>query len=144
MTKVLRFITKKGSKAIGPYSTASIYNGVVYLSGQSGVVPETGQLISHNVEEQANQAMKNIETVLGELNTPLSNIIKATIYLKVKQFLNQNMKDFGKVNTVYGSFFKSGEYPSRVAVSINELPRDSLVGIEVCAALGNYKIDNLL
>jgi enamine deaminase RidA (YjgF/YER057c/UK114 family) len=42
MSKVIRFITKKGSKAIGPYSTVSIYNGVAYLSGQSGIIPATG------------------------------------------------------------------------------------------------------
>ncbi len=49
MSQVQRFNTQKGPKAIGPYSTASIYRGVVYVSGQIGISPQTGELVGPDV-----------------------------------------------------------------------------------------------
>lgn len=84
MSKVVRFMTKLGPKAIGPYSNASIYNGMVFLSAQSGVDPETGKIVGHDITSQTKRALDNVKTILGELHVPLSDVIKATIYLKVK------------------------------------------------------------
>jgi 2-iminobutanoate/2-iminopropanoate deaminase len=51
------FNTVLGPKAIGPYSTARIYNGVMYVSGQIGIDPKTSELISDDVEQQTRRAM---------------------------------------------------------------------------------------
>ena len=61
------FLTQKGPKAIGPYSTANIAGGMCYLSGMLGVVPEAGALAEGGVEAQARQAMTNIKNVLEEM-----------------------------------------------------------------------------
>ena len=60
------FKTKKGPAALGPYSTATIYGGVIYLSGMIGVNPQTGKAPEGGTLAQAAQAFENIKTVLGE------------------------------------------------------------------------------
>lgn len=62
--QVTRFNTKKGPKAIGPYSTVSIYRGVAYVSGQIGLDPETGELVGPDVESQTKRVMENIHIIL--------------------------------------------------------------------------------
>lgn len=83
MSKIIRHITKLGPKAIGPYSSASIYNGMVFLSTQSGVDPKSGQLVGHDISSQTTRALENVKTILGELHVPLTDVIKSTVYLKV-------------------------------------------------------------
>lgn len=97
-SSVKRFNTEKGPKAIGPYSTASIYGGIIYLSGQIGLDPETGDLVGDDVESQTKRVMENIKVILGELNRSFSDIIKCTVYLK-------SMGDFATVNSIYGPYF---------------------------------------
>lgn len=58
------FNTSLGPKAIGPYSTAKIFNGVMYLSGQIGIDPKTGELVSDDVELQATMALNNLKTIV--------------------------------------------------------------------------------
>lgn len=53
------FNTKIGPKAIGPYSTATIYRGLMYVSGQLGIDPKSLELVSDDVEMQTRRAMDN-------------------------------------------------------------------------------------
>ena len=84
------FKTKKGPAALGPYSTATIYGGVIYLSGMIGVNPQTGKAPEGGTLAQAAQAFENIKTVLGELGADTADVLKTTVYLT-------NMADFGEV-----------------------------------------------
>ena len=83
-SEIITFNTKNGPKALGPYSTAKIYNGVMYVSGNIGIVPETGELISDKVDEQTERLMENLKIILGETNSSFGMILKCTIYLKVR------------------------------------------------------------
>ncbi len=83
MQHIQTFNTEKGPKALGPYSTGKIYQGVLYLSGQIGIVPATGELVSDDVEEQATQAMKNLKTIVEEAKAEMSQILKCTLFLAV-------------------------------------------------------------
>ena len=121
------FLTQKGPKAIGPYSTANIYGGVCYMSGMIGIVPEKGALIEGGVEEQARQAMQNIITVLEEMNRSAANILKTTVLLA-------DLNDFGKVNAIYADFF-GPDYPARSCVEVARLPMDALVEVEAIASV---------
>lgn len=114
-------------KAIGPYSAAIQSGDFVYLSGQLGLVPKTGRLISDPVGEQTRQAMRNIGEVLSAAGATFENIVKTTIFLI-------EVADFADVNEAYGSFF-SGSYPARSTVAVNELPMNAKVEIEVIARL---------
>lgn len=123
MKKVI--FTDKAPAAIGPYSQAIKINGLVYTSGQVPVNPETKKIDSDDIETQAKQVMKNLEAVLNAANTDLSKVVKSTIFLK-------DLNDFGKVNEIYGSFFKT-EPPARSCVQVAKLPLDCKIEIEVIA-----------
>lgn len=82
-TKLLRINTKKGPEAIGPYSTATVHKGVMYVSGQLGIDPITGELVGKDVELQTRKAMDNLKVFLDEVKVEMSSIIKTTVYLKV-------------------------------------------------------------
>ena len=95
------FKTKKGPAALGPYSTATIYGGVIYLSGMIGVNPQTGKVPEGGTLAQAAQAFENIKTVLGELGADTADVLKTTVYLT-------NMADFGEVNKLYAEALPMG------------------------------------
>jgi 2-iminobutanoate/2-iminopropanoate deaminase len=83
ISKLIRFNSKRGPKAIGPYSTATVYRGVMYVSGQIGVDPVTGELVGQDVDSQTKRTMDNLKIVMEEAELDMSRIIKTTIYLKV-------------------------------------------------------------
>ena len=120
-------MTQNGPRAIGPYSTATISGGTVYLSGVLGIVPETGKLAEGGVEAQARQSMQNICTVLEELGLSAKAVLKTTVFLS-------DLNDFGKVNAIYADFF-GPDYPSRSCVEVARLPMDALVEIEAIASV---------
>lgn len=121
------FLTERGPKAIGPYSTANVSGGVAYLSGMLGVVPETGKLAEGGVEAQARQSMQNIQTVLQEMGLSAKSVLKTTVFLS-------DLNDFGKVNAIYADFF-GPDYPARSCVQVARLPMDALVEIEAIASV---------
>lgn len=120
------FLTQKGPKAIGPYSTAVIAGSCCYMSGMLGVEPETGKL-AVGVEAQARQAMQNIGTVLEELGLTPASVLKTTVFMA-------DLNDFAKVNTIYAEFF-GVDYPARSCVQVARLPMDALVEIEAVATV---------
>lgn len=121
------FLTQKGPKAIGPYSTATIAGSCCYLSGMLGIDPSTGKLAEGGVEAQTTQALQNICAVLKELGLTPASILKTTVFLA-------DLNDFAKVNTIYGACF-DGNYPARSCVQVARLPMDALVEIEAIATL---------
>ncbi len=121
------FLTQRGPKAIGPYSTACIAGSTCFLSGMLGVDPQTGKLAEGGVESQALQAMRNVQTVLEEMGLNVASVLKTTVFLK-------DLNDFGSVNAIYADFF-GPDYPSRSCVEVARLPMDALVEIEAIASL---------
>ena len=121
------FLTQKGPKAIGPYSTATISGSTCFMSGMLGVNPETGKLAEGGIEAQAKQAMKNVCTVLEEMGLSAASVLKTTVFLA-------DLNDFAAMNAIYADFF-GPDYPSRSCVQVARLPMDALVEIEVIATL---------
>lgn len=121
------FLTQKGPKAIGPYSTATIAGSCCFMSGMLGVNPETGKLAEGGIEAQATQAMRNVVTVLEELDLTPASILKTTVFLA-------DLNDFAKVNAIYADYF-GPDYPSRSCVQVARLPMDALVEIEAIATV---------
>ena len=121
------FLTEKGPKAIGPYSTANICGSLCFMSGMLGIDPATGALAEGGVEAQAKQAMDNIGAVLGELNLTPAAVLKTTVFLK-------DLGDFAKVNAIYGDFF-GADFPARSCVEVAKLPMNALVEVEVIASV---------
>ena len=119
-----KLVTDKAPAAIGPYSQAIEINGMVFTSGQIPVNPATGE-IAATVEEQAEQALKNVAAVLAAAGTGMENVIKTTVFIK-------EMNDFGKINEIYAKFF-TGAYPARSCVEVARLPKDVLIEVEAIA-----------
>jgi 2-iminobutanoate/2-iminopropanoate deaminase len=118
--------TKKAPAAIGPYSQAVIAGGLVFVSGQLPVDPETGAM-PEDIGKAAEQALKNVGAVLEAAGASLESAVKVTVFLT-------DMGDFPKVNAVYPSFF-SEPYPARACVEVRRLPKDARIEIEAVAAL---------
>ena len=123
MKKVIA--TTNAPAAIGPYSQAIEYNGMVYASGQIPVNPATGEGESDNIEGQADQSLKNVGAILKEAGLDYSNVIKTTCFLA-------DIADFAKFNEVYSRYFKE-EAPARSCVAVKDLPKGVLCEVEVIA-----------
>lgn len=120
--------TPAAPAAIGAYSPAVHVTGMsemIFVSGQIGLDPKTGELVEGGVEAEAECALRNLEAVLGAAGFSLSDVVRATLYLT-------NMSDFPRVNGVYGARF-SGEAPARVAIGVAALPKGASVEIDAIA-----------
>ena len=116
------FLTQKGPKAIGPYSTAVISGGVCYMSGMIPVVPAEGKLAEGGAAEQARQVFENMKTVLEEMGLSMNNVLKTTVFLT-------DLGAFGAVNEVYAQYF-GPDYPARSCFQVSALPMGALIEVE--------------
>ncbi|KAN0066358.1 hypothetical protein ACQY0O_000452 [Thecaphora frezii] len=118
--------TKDAPSAIGPYSQATIHNGVAYISGCIPFVPETMTLVEGGIEAQTEQSLKNLFAVVKAAGSDKSHILKTTVFMK-------DMNDFAKINAIYEREFAPFK-PARSAVEVARLPKDVGVEIEcICA-----------
>lgn len=124
MFKVIQ--TDKAPAAIGPYSQALIYNGLMFASGQIPINPENGQIVEGDIRVQAIQVMKNISAILEAAGVTFENVIKTTCFLK-------NMDDFTAFNEVYAEYFIGK--PARSCVAAQKLPKDVLCEVEIIAVI---------
>jgi 2-iminobutanoate/2-iminopropanoate deaminase len=112
--------------AVGPYSHAVIANGMVFTSGQTGMVPGTKTLVE-GVEAQTAQTLENVRAVLEASGSGLEHVVKTTVFL-------QDMNDFAKMNAIYARYFWRSQ-PARSTVQVAGLPLGALVEIETIALL---------
>lgn len=116
--------SKAAPGPIGPYSQAVQSGGFVFLSGQIGIDPATGNL-SESVEGQTTQVMENLHAVLAESGLGFSDVVQSRIYIT-------NMSDWTTVNRIYGNCFND-TYPARASVQVAGLPKGAKVEIEMVA-----------
>ena len=124
MKKVIA--TKNAPGAIGPYSQAIEVNGMLFISGQIPINPETGNIVEGGIYEQTEQVMKNLEGILTEAGYTFDNVVKSTCLLS-------DMATFAALNEVYGKRFTQNP-PARAAFAVRTLPKEVLVEIEMIAA----------
>jgi len=117
--------TSRAPKALGPYSQATVFNGMVYCSGQIGIDPVSGAFAGNDVKSQAEQVMGNLEAVLEAAGSSFGKVLRCTIFL-------ESMEDFAVVNTIYGSRFKQSP-PARETVAVRTLPKNAKVEISCIA-----------
>lgn len=117
--------TSKAPAAVGPYSQAIRVGNFVFTAGQTGLVPETGELAAGGISAQTEQVIKNLAAVLTEAGTSLANVIKTTVFLTT-------MDDFAAMNAVYARHFPE-PFPGRTTVAVSALPKGGLVEIETVA-----------
>ena len=118
--------TSQAPSAIGPYNQSIKINDTLYISGQIPLLPKTMELVSGNIEEETHQVMKNLESIIKKAKMSFKNVVKSTIYL-------DNMKNFSKVNNVYGAYFEKGDEPARETVAVRSLPKGVRIEISMIA-----------
>lgn len=123
-----KIITSKNAPApIGPYSHGVLMNNMLFVSGQVGKHPQTGELILADIKSETHQVMNNIKGILTDAGMDFSNVVKTTIFLK-------DLNNFAQVNEVYGSYY-TDNFPARETVQVSRLPLDVNVEISVIALL---------
>ena len=117
--------TPNAPGAIGPYSQAIKVGELLFLSGQLGIDPKTGE-ITGDVAAQTKQALTNAKAILEAAGSAMDKVIKTTVFLS-------DIGNFAAMNQIYGTFFTEGSYPARSAVEVAALPKGGLVEIELVA-----------
>jgi 2-iminobutanoate/2-iminopropanoate deaminase len=112
-------------KAIGPYSAAIKTDEFVFTSGQLGIDPKTGELVSGGIEPETHQALINLMEVLKAAGSDLSLVVKTTVFLK-------DINEFQRMNSIYAEYFQA-EPPARSAFQVAALPKNASVEIEAIA-----------
>jgi len=119
--------TTKAPAPIGPYNQAIISNGMLYISGQIPLNPDTNELVSGDIGTETHQVMRNLKEILEAAGINFNHVIKTTIFLI-------DMGLFAQVNEVYGSYF-SADYPARETVAVKGLPKNVNVEISMIATM---------
>lgn len=122
MKKVVN--SPKAPGAIGPYSQAIEAAGMIFVSGQLPIDPQTGDM-KEDIESQTKQSLENMRNILGEAGLTMDHVVKTTVFLS-------DMSLFAGMNAVYSTFF-TGDFPARSAFAVKELPKGASVEIECIA-----------
>jgi len=118
--------TGSAPAAIGPYSQAIRVGDTVYLSGQLGLDPQTGNL-RDGIEAQTRQVLDNLQAVAAAAGGALDDIVKLTLLLV-------DLGDFAKVNEIMASRFKQ-PYPARATYQVAALPKSGRIEVEAVLVL---------
>jgi 2-iminobutanoate/2-iminopropanoate deaminase len=121
--------TPNAPSPAGHYSQAVVHNGLVFVSGQLSIDPQTGEKKTGTIEEQTEQTLKNVAEILKAANSDLSRVLKMTVYVA-------DINLWGAVNTVYARIM--GEHrPARAVVPTGALHYGFLIEIEAIATTRN-------
>lgn len=119
--------TTDAPKPAGHYSQGVVHNGLVYVSGQVPIHPESGALAGYTIEEQAEQVFQNVQGVLRGAGSDLDGVLKVTIFVT-------DASHWGAVNDAFSRAF--GDHrPARAVIPCGKLPRNFLIEVEAIAAV---------
>lgn len=128
-----KITTSKAPIPGGHYSQAIVHNGLVYVSGQLPIQPQTGERILDSIEAQTEQVIANVKAILEAAGSSLNQVIKTTVYIADIQL-------WDRVNQVYARCF--GEHrPARAVVPTGPLHHGFLIEMEAIAAIKNSEDD---
>jgi len=113
---------------VGPYNHSVAVNGVLYASGQIALDPATGNMVQEDIEKETHQVMTNIKALLDNAGIGFEDIIKCSVFVS-------DMNNYGRINTVYATYFDDATAPARELVEVARLPKDANVEISIIAAL---------
>ena len=113
-----------------PFSPMVMAGNLIFVSGNIGIDPATGQLAGDDIAAQTTQVLKNIEAILKAAGSGMNEVVKTTVFLK-------NIEDYEKMNGVYVRFFP-GQKPARSTVQVAGLVRGALVEIEAIALRSGF------
>jgi len=119
--------TDKAPQAIGTYSQAVNHQGLVFISGQIPLDPETMEMVTGGIEPQIHRVFKNLSAICSAAGGSLDDIVKLTVFLT-------DMVNFPQVNAIMEQYF-TAPYPARAAIGVAALPKESEVEMDAILAL---------
>jgi 2-iminobutanoate/2-iminopropanoate deaminase len=123
-----RVTTEAAPRALGPYAQAVVAGDLVFCSGQVGIDPATGALVSGGITAETDRVIANLAAVLGAAGLSLADVVKTTVYLV-------DLGEFRVMNEMYGRHFRA-PYPARATVQVAALPAGARIEIEAVARAG--------
>ena len=119
--------TDKAPQAIGTYSQAVQHQGLVFVSGQIPLDPDSMEMVSGGIDAQIHRVFKNLSAVCTAAGGSLDDIVKLTVFLT-------DMGNFPQVNSIMEQYF-TAPYPARAAVGVAALPKDAEVEMDAIVAV---------
>jgi len=114
---------------IGPYNQATVFNGMLFVSGQIALDPATGELVLTDIETETDRVLQNVQAILEAAGSSLRQVLKATVFVK-------DMNMFSRINAIYSNYFQPEFAPARELVQVSELPKYCNIEISVIAVIG--------
>lgn len=111
-------------KSNGHYSHCIEHNGILYLSGQLPIEPDTRKM-PEGIVKQTEQVLKNVERILTEAGSGKDKVLQVRVYIP-------NIDDWNTVNEVYAEFFGNHK-PARCVIPTRNLHYGALIEVEVTA-----------
>lgn len=121
------YSSEKAPRAVGPYSPAIKASNMIFVSGQIGVVPATGDLAAGGFEAEARQALDNLKVTVEAAGADLTMVVKTTVFLR-------DIADYAKMNAIYAEYFTVNP-PARSAFQVGALPKAAAIEIEAIAMI---------
>jgi len=113
--------TPQAPAAIGPYSQAVRAGDQLFISGQLGIDPATGQIVAGGIAAETRQAFANLRAILEASSFAFTDLVQVQVFLA-------DIKDFAAMNEVYATFFPSAP-PARAAFQVAALPKGGRVEV---------------
>lgn len=119
--------TDKAPAAVGPYSQATESGGMLFVSGQLGIIPGEGKL-AEGFKAQTRQALENMKAILEAAGSSLNQVLAVDVFV-------MDMARFADLNAIYAEYF-SDHKPARAAIQVAGLPLGGLVEMKCVAKVG--------
>ena len=120
--------TDRAPAAIGPYSQGIVAGGWLFVSGQLGLKPATGEMVGEGFGDQARQALENLRNIVEAAGFALTDVVAVDVFIT-------DMAQFSVFNSIYAEVF-SEHKPARAVVEVKGLPRGAHVEVKCTAFRG--------
>lgn len=121
------FRSQRAPQAKGPYSQGVTHRGLLYVSGQLPVDPETGTPVRASIEEETSITLNNLKLIVEDAGSTMDDVLKVTCYLA-------DIEDFPRFNEAYAKYFPQFP-PARTTIQAGKLPLDVQIEIDAIVAL---------
>jgi len=119
--------TDRAPAPVGAYNQATLAGNTLYVSGQIAIDPDTGQLLTDDIETETRRVMDNLQAIVEAAGSSMEQVLKCEVFVN-------DMENFGRINTVYATYFDEATAPARALVQVTNLPK--YVNVEIsCIAL---------
>lgn len=116
--------TAQAPAPVGPYNQSVLWNGMLFISGQIAIDPQTNQIVQGTIEDETHRVLKNLGAILNAAAMDFRHVLKCSVFVK-------DIHLFNRINDVYAQYFAEADAPARELVQVVELPK--FVNIEISA-----------